>query len=86
VGSASLFDGVVRVPDVTHLPFRHEFVQGFESFFDWHPRVRRVMLIQVHIVGLEPIERLVDSGANVGTGPARADRAEGARHFDVAEF
>ena len=62
----------VRGADVAHLPSRHELVQRAQGLLDRRDPVRPVVLVEVDVVGAEPLQRGLDRAADVAGCAARA--------------
>src|SRR5262249_18588445 len=64
VGLCELSHGDVRVTDRPHSPVPHELVEGGERLADGRRKVRLVEVVEVDVVGAEPLERSLDRPAN----------------------
>ena len=85
--------GVVREPDVAHLPGAHEVVEGAEGLLERGDRVPGVHLVEVDALDAEPPQRVVESTLQVPAGEAQvvdvaADReaALGGEHDPVTDL
>ena len=48
--------GKVRARDVTDLPALYEIIQRIENFFDGSERVEAVQVIDVDVIGAQPLQ------------------------------
>jgi hypothetical protein len=66
VGAADGVDPRFGESDVADLALRDEFCERPDRLFDRRVRVDAMLVVEVDVVGAEPLERTFDRGANVG--------------------
>jgi hypothetical protein len=91
VGAADRVGPCLGQADVADLALGDQVGQGADGLLDGRVRVDPVLVVQVDVVGAEPLERALDRGADVGrtavgdAGPAVGvgDQAEAATSTDL---
>jgi hypothetical protein len=85
VGPADGLGAGLGKTDVLDLPFRHELRKCADSVLDRGAGVDAVLVVEVDVLGVEPLQRACDRGADVG-GAAVELAGTAAGVGDKAEF